>query len=45
MGMAYGPLSEDRTGNLHGPIHRIQVVPQHSCIFQQHLLSTLPGEA
>src|SRR5262249_44720193 len=44
-GHAYDSLPEDRTGNLHGPTHRIQVLQQHPCIFQQHLLSTLPGEA
>jgi hypothetical protein len=38
-------LPEDRTGNLHGPVHRIQVIQQYPCIFQQHLLSTLPREA
>jgi hypothetical protein len=44
-GHAYDSLPEDRTGNLHGPTHRIQVLQQHACIFQQHLLPTLPGEA
>jgi len=44
-GHAYGPLPEDRTGNLHGPTHRIQVIQQHPCIFRQYLLSALPGEA
>jgi hypothetical protein len=44
-GHAYDPLPEDGTGNLHGQTHRIEVIQQHPCIFQQHLLSTLPGEA
>jgi hypothetical protein len=44
-GHAYGPMSEDETGYFHGPIHRIQVIQQHPCIFRQHLLSTLLGEA
>jgi hypothetical protein len=45
MGMLMISLPEDRTGNLHGPTHRIQVLQQHPYIFQQHLMSTLPGEA
>ena len=35
----------NRTGNLHGQTHRIQIIQQHPCVFQQHLLSILPGEA
>jgi hypothetical protein len=31
--------------NRHGPVHRIQVILLHPCIFQQHLLSTLPRQA
>jgi hypothetical protein len=44
-GYAYDPLPEDGTGNLCGQTRRIEVFQQHLCIFQQHLLSTLPGEA
>jgi hypothetical protein len=44
-GHAYDPLPEDRTGNFYRQTHRIQVIQQHPGIFQQHLLSTLPGEA
>jgi hypothetical protein len=44
-GHAHDPLPEDRTGDFDGATYRIQVIQQHPCIFRQHLLSTLPGEA